>query len=384
MFFIVSMAGAFVGPSISHIMPSRLRKRPGREDGANSTSHICDQCSKGFGSLASLNRHRGASHKKGHQPKRRRSGSGEFVQQNAAAGTSFDGGVGQEPRPPEINICPVCKVFNSRKRRIDCIQCRGQYHVTCVNMRLKQAEELPNYICRTCKDGSDINSEPSNADPLSFPDFDLLRYLITCKSNLSIMGNIPRGARIAVADALNELIGIVLRTNSSASWSRLLCFTYHVLQKPKKDKPASNNLSLVTKIKNQVSAFMNENFPPDSFPFELRKKNAKPKSQEEILKNRVNAKFAENDLKGAIRELSSEDTLAPDNAETLKTLGEKHPTAPIGCFFPPPPENNDAHTPFSSDSVKTAILSFPAGSAGGQTEAQSKDNRYSGCVAGPR
>ena len=55
MFFIVSMAGAFVGPSISHIMPSRLRKRPGREDGTNSTSHVCDQCSKGFGSLESLN-----------------------------------------------------------------------------------------------------------------------------------------------------------------------------------------------------------------------------------------------------------------------------------------------------------------------------------------
>ena len=110
---------------------------------------------------------------------------------------------------------------------------------------------------------------------------------------------------------------------------------------------------------------MNSKFPPTEFPFQLRQRNAKPKPKEEILKNRVDAKFAENDLRGAIRELASDDTLAPNNSETLNKLKERHPVAPIGILLPDAPENDDAHIPVSPDSVKTAILSFPAGSAGG-------------------
>ena len=159
------------------------------------------------------------------------------------------------------------------------------------------------------------NPEPSNAENQTPSDFDLLQYLKTCKSNISLLGNIPRGARITAAEALNDLIAEVIQSNTSLAWSKLLCFTYHGLQKPKKEKPSSNSPSLVTKIKNQVSAFTDLNFPPDRFPFQLRNKNAKQKPKEEILKNRVDAKFAENDLRGAIRELSSDDTLAPDNSD---------------------------------------------------------------------
>ena len=122
--------------------------------------------------------------------------------------------------------------------------------------------------------------------------------------NISLIGNIPRGARITAADALNDLINNVIQNNSPNSWAKLLCFTYHCLQKPKKEKSTSNSPSLVTKIKNQISAFMNTNFPPLAFPFELRNRNGKLKPKEEILKNRIDAKFTDMDLRGAIRELS--------------------------------------------------------------------------------
>ena len=231
-------------------------------------------------------------------------------------------------------------------------------------MTQDQAKLIPNYACQECSGVSAPSCSPTVADTPSIPDFNLLDHLSTCKANLSILGNIPRGARISAADALNELISEVLRSNSYISWSKLLSFTYHCLQKPRRDKKAPNSPSLVTKIKNQISTFLNSELP-DRFPFSLRTPNAKPKSQEEILKNRVNAKFAENDLRGAIRELSSEDTLAPNSPETLKILKEKHPSAPIGGSLPPAPEDDDAHDPVSSDSVRKAILSFPAGSAGG-------------------
>ena len=110
---------------------------------------------------------------------------------------------------------------------------------------------------------------------------------------------------------------------------------------------------------------MSINFPPERSPFQMRDRSAKPKPKEDILKNRVDAKFSENDLKGAIRELSSDDGLAPDNNDTLQKLEERHPTAPTGISLPPAPEDGVAHIQVSTDSVKNAILSFPAGSAGG-------------------
>ena len=110
---------------------------------------------------------------------------------------------------------------------------------------------------------------------------------------------------------------------------------------------------------------MNSNFPPDNFPFQLRSGRAKPKTKEEILRNRVDAKFAEYDLKGAIRELSSDDTFAPNCNETLDLHQARHPPAPDGIILPPAIDGDEAHIQISADSVKKAVLSFQTTSAGG-------------------
>ena len=261
--------------------------------------------------------------------------------------------------------CQKCFEIN-RKVLIECNRCGNNYHRSCVGITKKQAEQISLYTCRPCSRGPNPhNQEPQNGANQTNHHFDFLQHLASCKSNLSLLGNIPRGARITAAEALNDLINDVIRTNSSLAWMKLLCFTFHGLQKPKKEKSTSNSPSLVTKIKNQISTFMNSSFPPTEFPFQLRRRNNKTKSEHEILKNRINAKFAENDLRGAIRELSSDDILAPDNSETLNKLRERHPAAPAEVSLPSAPENDDAHVPVSPDSVKSGILSFPAGSAGG-------------------
>ena len=358
------------------------KKKARTEVEGNVKPFLCDQCTRSFGCLHGLRVHTGKKH--GRQYKRHRDESEDSGVQNAAgcssaddaddvvmeAGSSSAADAGdvamdQDQRSLEEPHCPVCKVFNAKKFSIKCFQCNHSYHYSCVNVTQAQASKISKYICKPCRIGTAPSQDPPIDNAPGNPDFDLRDHLLACKSNLSILGNIPRGARITVADALNELISEVLRSNSALAWSKLLCFTYHVLQKPKKDKRAPNNPSLVTMIKNQVSIFMNSVFPPAEFPFPLRNRKTKPKSQEEILKNRVNAKFADNDLKGAIRELSSDDSLAPDNDETLKVLGEKHPPAPIGGSSPPAPDKDVAFVPISSVPVKSAILSFPAGSAGG-------------------
>ena len=182
----------------------------------------------------------------------------------------FDNG----QRSCEDKRCPECLEIRKRKPLIECSKCGSNYHMTCVGVTRAQAKEISLYTCKTCRDV--IAPNHASHDDQSNPEFDFLQHLQKCKGNLSLLGNIPRGARITAAEALNNLINDVIRTNTSISWMRLLCFTFHGLQKPKKEKPSANDPSLVTKIKNQISVFMNSNFPPTDFPFQLRKHNNKP------------------------------------------------------------------------------------------------------------
>ena len=70
------------------------------------------------------------------------------------------------------------------------------------------------------------------------------------------------------------------------------------------------------------------------------------------------------DVKGAVRAVCSDDSIAPDTAETLQQLAEKHPrrTTPLT-----PRSRISTSGTVTANVVKTAILSFPAGSAGGPT-----------------
>ena len=173
----------------------------------------------------------------------------------------------------EDRTCQFCLEINPRKPLIQCTQCGSQYHISCVKVSKRQKKAFEKYACPRCRNVPFPfpDRQPLNEDNQTTTDFDLLQYLKKCKSNLSVINNIPRGARIVAADALNNLINDVLQSNTSLSWSKLLCFTYHGLQKPKKDKHSSNSPSLVSKMKDQISVFMNSNFPPESFPFQSKK-----------------------------------------------------------------------------------------------------------------
>ena len=171
----------------------------------------------------------------------------------------------------EDKRCPKCLEINKKKKLIECAKCGSNYHRSCVGITGRQASEIGIYTCPPCMGFTTPNRAPSEEANQNSANFDLLHHLKTCKANLSLLGNIPRGARISAAEALNELVNDVIRSNMSVSWMRLLCFTFNGLQKPKKEKPTNSSPSLVTKIKNQIRVFMNSNFPPTEIPFKLRR-----------------------------------------------------------------------------------------------------------------
>jgi len=83
------------------------------------------------------------------------------------------------------------------------------------------------------------------------------------------------------------------------------------------------------------------------------------------LAKKVQSKIADGDIRNAIRILTSDDTIAPKNEETLRILKEKHP-------FPDVKEtslnfNDSLNFDFkiSDKEIKDAIFSFNPGSSGG-------------------
>ena len=158
-----------------------------------------------------------------------------------------EGGPGEDKR----GRC--CNKTYPRKRLITCFHCKEPYHTACINITTEQLRHIPQYACRGCRGVGARNREPAEIIGQEAVDFNLCQHLMTCKSNLSIISNIPRGARVTAANALIDLINEVVESNAPLSWSKLFCFTYHALQKPKNEKKSnSSGPSLVTKIKNQT------------------------------------------------------------------------------------------------------------------------------------
>ncbi len=78
---------------------------------------------------------------------------------------------------------------------------------------------------------------------------------------------------------------------------------------------------------------------------------------------RASAKLEEGDVKGAIRLLSSRDTLAPVTQATLTSLRALHPPTPLDRRAAP--TTTTAPLLATPQAVLAAVTSFPHGSAGG-------------------
>ena len=77
------------------------------------------------------------------------------------------------------------------------------------------------------------------------------------------------------------------------------------------------------------------------------------------------ASVSEGDIKGAVRLAAGDDTFLPPTLESKTLLDAKHPTAPADKATPP--SNDCVQLQVSQSEVRRAVMSFNAGSAGGQT-----------------
>ena len=95
---------------------------------------------------------------------------------------------------------------------------------------------------------------------------------------------------------------------------------------------------------------------------ELRRKR-KAVSSEQLIASRTAAKLEDGDVKGAVRALCSDESLAPTDSTTFASLLKLHPSAPSDRRVIPSPGTSSLQ--ISPASVRLAINNFPCGSASG-------------------
>ena len=203
---------------------------------------------------------------------------------------------------------------------------------------------------------------------------DLPQLLAGWKTHLRVIARIPKGARIKAAEALSVLLNNVINSRTEHAWARLFGFAYGALKQPMKDAHDVAQKSLSTRIKNQIVHYMDTDALPE---VERSDASANPRNSARMppthaenadrsLRRRVAGKFADNDVRGAVRLLASTEGFAGRGDDVVDALREKHPSSPDDLNLPAPPENSQM-TPkvATKKEITSAVNSFPSGSAAG-------------------
>ena len=176
------------------------------------------------------------------------------------------------------------------------------------------------------------------------------------------MDRIPKGARNQTATALSRLINNACDSDSPIEWQKLFRFTFVCLKKPKRG--GKRLPSVAVGVIKTIQKFLTDPLAPIELTV---RKPPRPSEAEDVRAKLAGKKLANGDVKGAIRVLSSNDSLLPSDPSTLSVLESKHPPRHPDSQIPDPPSAEQAAEALqlSEAQVRKAILSFPGGSAGG-------------------
>lgn len=185
--------------------------------------------------------------------------------------------------------------------------------------------------------------------------------LSKCKRLIPVSRIIQKSVRIIVCQELTNVIKDVISNNNLASWMRLLAFPYLVLNTTKKlNNTGKNYVRLnLADFKKVVDVNVALNKLLLDYGCVQCKKSI---ITEDLIVKTANRKVGEGDIRGAIRVLSSNESIAEPSFDTKSKLRSKHP------------DDNEVEDIFSLehdliatkvDDVCKAIRDFPLSSSGG-------------------
>ena len=170
-----------------------------------------------------------------------------------------------------------------------------------------------------------------------------------------LIKRIPQSARLQCTLHLKELLNSVSdKPEDADAWVSLLNWGGLILQPIKRGGKRHN---LTTIIKKRISSYTDSTPPIRATP------SVRPADPATQLRQAVASKLEDGNLRAAIRILCSDDAPLPVSEDSLAQLQFKHPHAtPLASCLP---ELTLPSLSLDESGVRSAILSFPAGSSGG-------------------
>lgn len=222
----------------------------------------------------------------------------------------------------------------------------------------KRVNDVTDNASRDARSNVDNLDEESISEMLT--TFGLL--LNQCRVSVPLTRIIQKSVRIAVCQELSKEIESLLRKNDITSWMRLLAFPYIVLNNKSKGRDGVNiirsNLNVFRDCID-VNETLSNVLKNEGIPFTLDKFV----NRDSVVIKVATRKVSEGDIRGAVRVLCSNDTVAPQTSETVSKLRAKHPDDNGEVFEELKIENNLPAT--TAEDVVKAIKSFPLSSSGG-------------------
>ena len=200
---------------------------------------------------------------------------------------------------------------------------------------------------------------------------DFNNFIIRLSSGSSsspILKWIPKGARVAASTLLSKLIQAILDApDDIKGWKRFLGFASACFAKPSRGGKSRN---LTKSVLRQIASYSTETVLVHEQQ-EVTESNRKernsgafnhPVDVDSAIAKRAAAKLEEGNVKGAIRLLCSNNTIASPNLDSFTKLSALHPPVPEDRRVVA--STDCIPLSASCDDIRKAVQSFPNGSAG--------------------
>ena len=250
------------------------------------------------------------------------------------------------------DLCPSCQTSNHRKSGRYCASCDLFYHLACARLKKVESSGLRTWLCQRClfPDHATLSSpRPSTAPsmnrhllerelPMNSPNCvdnadNVLKRISQLRRFYRIPIRIQKSCRIPVAEALAEAIDRTITSASITDWNNFVSFPILALGVPISPSNAGSSLSSV--IRANLRRLTQSPFNPSTLCQQLPCHQARRESSpSENLRSHVNTRLMLNDIKAAIRVVSSDDTVLEVTPEVLQALMLKHPSEPEDSVTP--------------------------------------------------
>lgn len=253
--------------------------------------------------------------------------------------------------------CSVCLATRQVHIRGGKIHKHGPRHDPCPGSNKPPLQASSQTPTPTDHSVSNSSASPANAvlsDDATQPS------PIWSPADSTVIKHIPKSARPSCASHLAGLLRkVVSNPDSTPKWLDLFNWGHTVLHAPKRGGKRHN---LASAIKHRIASYSVGQ--PDSDSANATHNARRQLSSTSTISQAVSAKLEDGNVRAAIRLLMSEDSPAAPSPQSLSALREKHPPSSSVLTDLPAPQPQQCLSMDESE-VRKAVLSFPAGSAGG-------------------